>query len=128
MGDREENCEAPLNVCETFEDCPYCKIATLEHQLTNAGLVEDQLVQAVETWSERSFKLEQQLRWIPVSERLPEKWERFLVYDTFYEKHEAIECVRMGRMTDSWGIAPEGMNGKCPTITHWKPITPPEGE
>lgn len=72
--------------------------------------------------------LEQQLRWIPVSERLPEVGAKFLVYDTFYEKHEAIECVRMGRMTDSWGIAPEGMNGKCPTITHWKPITPPGEE
>lgn len=66
--------------------------------------------------------------WVSVEDRLPEVGSHFIVYDTYYIGRDDDVCpVKMGRMTKSWGIAPEGMNGVCDTITHWMPLpSPPE--
>lgn len=123
MGDRHKNCEAPKEVCESFEDCPYCKIATLEHQLTNAGLVEEQLVQAVEAWSERFFKLEQQLRWRDVTEELPEDGQPVFVYckDGAIRHVPYIGVFPIVMINWDTGVQEDA-------VTHWKPITAPGEE
>jgi len=67
--------------------------------------------------------------WIPVSERLPEIGSRFLIYDNYCrgKSDDTGHCTQLGRMSKSWGIAHSGMNGECPTITHWMPLPqPPE--
>jgi hypothetical protein len=76
------------------------------------------------------------MKWISVSEHLPEIGSRFLVYDTYfsrieYENHIEPYAdggeVSIGRMTRSWGIATEGENGINETITHWMTLpAPPE--
>jgi len=59
--------------------------------------------------------------WVSVGDRLPEVGGRFLIYDTFYvnKRDDTGHCIVMGRMSNSWGIAPNGFNGECPTVTHW---------
>jgi len=59
--------------------------------------------------------------WVSVEDRLPEVGGRFLIYDTFYvnKRDDTGHCIVMGRMSNSWGIAPNGFNGECPTVTHW---------
>lgn len=57
-------------------------------------------------------------RWIPVTERLPKKYVRVLVYS---------KATRMGRSIDF--INSDGNWYTTPKVTHWMPLPePPESE
>ena len=72
---------------------------------------------------ERSGKLREERRWIPVTERLPDNLQTVLCYTNFDE-------VRMWQWNERWNswiglVADYGKN----VVTHWMPLPkPPKGE
>ena len=79
------------------------------------------------------------MKWIPVSERLPEPYQLVLVYEEKFAESDRRETskgwsgtvyrpagVRSGYLC-SVGFRTEGTNGKC-VITHWMPLPEPPEE
>lgn len=94
--------------------------------LDKADRVEDQSADRImRQAAERLRELDQEQKWIPVTERLP-------------EMHTKVLCcgIRGGRFIaelSTWGngnLYWDKRNGKgCPEVTHWMPLPePPKGE
>lgn len=59
-------------------------------------------------------------RWIPVSERLPERNERVLVID-----ENGVNVGSYSPMLDDWWSLQEDRMAPGPTVTHWRPLPEP---
>jgi hypothetical protein len=60
-------------------------------------------------------------KWIPVSERLPEEFQRVLICGAY--KFLAVGRVMNGRWVISWN------NDEAKSVTHWMPLPePPKGD
>ena len=76
---------------------------TLWHQAADAI---EELENRLNLWRQDKIR-----RWIPVTERLPEKYDRVLVFS---------KATRMGRSIDF--INADGNWYTTPKVTHWMPI------
>ena len=65
------------------------------------------------------------LKWIPVTERLPEPWKWILCYCEVGN----IEMLRYDDFMDEWGSINLNRAYKKDYVTHWMPLPePPKGE
>lgn len=73
-------------------------------------------------------------RWIPVSERLPEPGTEVLMWERYdnkpYVGHRGLKDGKWNRTVYDFNVVGNAYITTAPdtTVTHWKPITPPEGE
>ena len=72
-------------------------------------------------------KLREIQRWIPVTERLPEKGEEVLVFGYWHEKFQPLMCYLSPHRKGEWFTTVAGQ--QVYTVTHWMPLPEaPKGE
>ena len=113
-----DNCSAESNVehwnTRPIEDALKQRIAELEEKLTIKTLENLKGASVLTDLKARIAELEARQRWIPVSERLPEKSGTYLVYYKTY-----LEMANFDLISTKWQICFAGM---ITEISYWMPL------
>ena len=89
-------------------------IAALREQVAGLNSICEMHEKTVEVLTAHASQLQEQVRWVPVSESLPDDGVPVLVWpNAEYRINEAVIATRYGE--DHWSYA----------VTHWMPLPPP---
>ena len=97
------------------------QIADLQNELRDERHRHDRYVDFELAEAEELRKAREAQRWIPVSERLPDKFNRVLAL-LKGSKFQVVARIIGGKWVVSWN------NDRCPEITHWMPLPEPPKE
>ena len=97
------------------------QIADLQNELRDERYRHDRVQDFEVAEAEELRKAREAQRWIPVSERLPDKFNRVLAL-LKGSKFQVVARIIGGKWVVSWN------NDRCPEITHWMPLPEPPKE